>query len=77
MKAKKKTKKAFPSIAFLAICAILAVNAYALHELVVIARSWKMNLLSGSVSEQLTHLAIILGINCAALVYLLIERFTR
>jgi hypothetical protein len=64
-------------MAFLAICAIVAVNSYALHELMALAQSWKTSLLPGSVATQLTHLAIILGINCIAIVYLLIDRFAR
>ena len=77
MKTKRNSKKALQPIVFLAIGSLIAVNAYALHALLMIAGSWKMSLLPGSVSTRLWHLAIILGINCLTLTYLLLDRFTR
>ncbi len=61
----------------MAICAVIAINAYALHELTAITRSWKISMLPGNASAQLQNLAIILGINCVAIVYLLIDRLNR
>ncbi len=70
-------KRRMAAAPLLAICGIVALNGYALHELTVMARSWKMTLLPGSVSIQLYQLAIILGVNCIVIVYLLIDRLAR
>jgi len=77
MTARRRHRKQIPLLVVLVIFAIVAVNGYALHELAMVSRTWKVNLLPGSVSTQLMHLAIILGLNCTALIYLLIDRSTR
>ena len=71
MTAKRKRKTELPVVAILV---VIGINAYALNKLVMIARSWKTNLLPGSVSTELMQLAIILGINCVALIYLLCRK---
>ncbi len=77
MTARKRHRKQFPLLVVLAIFAIVAVNGYALHELAVVSRTWKVNFLPGSISTQLMHLVIILGLNSTALIYLLIDRSAR
>lgn len=57
-----------------AILAVIVVNGYAYSQLAEIARSWRVSLLPGSVSLQLSHLALILAINCVVIVYLLVKR---
>jgi hypothetical protein len=72
-----KSLKLPPFIAFLVIFGILALNGYALYELAIVTQSWKIHFLPARVSTQLIQLAIILGVNCVALIYLLIDRFSR
>lgn len=57
-----------------AIVTVIIINGYAYSQLVKIARSWKVSLLPGSVSSQLSQLALILAINSIIIAYLLLSR---
>ena len=60
-----------------AVLAVVVVNGYAYNQLARIAGNWKMSLLPGSVSVQLTRLALILAANSIAIVCLLVARGRR
>ena len=76
-KRKQQRNRKINRFLILAIAAIVIINTYALHELTLVARSWKMAMLPKGTNLQFYQLAIILGINSVVIVYLLIDRLAR
>lgn len=67
-----KARSPFRYIILYIVFPLIAINAYAYWQLSRTAEHWALSSIPNSISETLTQLAVILGVNNAVIVFLLI-----